>query len=305
MITPARTVLVSGASGFIGTELGRQLLADGHTVLRLVRRSASAPDEVEWDPRRGSVPADAIERADAVVNLSGASLSRLPWTHPYKREILQSRLQATETLARAIAASTAPPSAFVSGSAVGYYGDRPGELLDEHSARGTGFLPRVVESWERATKRADGATRVVHARTGLVLGDGGALAPLRLLTSLGLGGPLGGGGQWWPWISLRDEAAAIRHLALASSVSGPVNLVGPRPATAGEIGRSVAQAMRRPYWLPAPRWAIVAALADAGRELLLADQRVAADRLLGDGFEFTHATAEQAVTASSGSPSGR
>lgn len=300
-----RTVLISGASGFIGPELQRQLRADGHTVLRLVRRAAEGPDEYEWHPEHGALPVEAIERADAVVNLSGASLSRLPWTYRYKRQILHSRLQATRTLATAIARSSSRPSVFVSGSAVGIYGDRPGELLAEDAERGAGFLPKVVASWEGATAPADAATRVVHARTGLVLGDGGALAPLQLLTRLRLGGPLGTGRQYWPWISLHDEAAAMRHLLFESRLAGPVNLVGPEAATSDQIGRAVARALRRPYWLRAPRWAITAVLADAGRELLLADQKVDAGRLRGDGFEHRHATAEEAVTASLGGPSVR
>ena len=292
----AKTILISGASGLIGAELTTQLRAEGHAVLRLVRRSATAPDEREWDPRTGSVPADAIADADAVVNLSGASLSRLPWTLAYKRTILQSRVGSTRALASAIAASPAPPAVFVSGSAVGYYGDRVGETLDERSPQGQGFLPRVVESWENATAPAAGVTRVVHARTGLVIARGGALTPLMLLARAGLAGPLGSGTQHWPWVSLYDEAAALRHLAIDSTLDGPVNIVGPSPATAALITHSLADRLRRPYWLPAPRWAIVAALADAGRELLLADQDIRS-KLADDGFTFRHATAEQAIAA--------
>lgn len=298
--TIAKTIMISGASGFIGGELTRQLEAEGHTVLKLVRRPAQAGDERQWDPAVGLAPEAAIEQADAVINLSGASLSRLPWTHPYKARILRSRLQATSTLARAIARATTPPAVFVSGSAVGFYGDRPGETLTERSPRGDGFLARVVESWELATAPADARARVVHARTGLVIGDGGALKPMLLLARLGLGGPLGTGEQQWPWISLHDEAAAIRHLALASSLAGPVNLAGPTPATAGDIGRELSSRLARPFWLPAPRWAIVAALADAGRELLLSDQRVDSALLQGDGFEFRHPTVAGALAAALG-----
>jgi uncharacterized protein (TIGR01777 family) len=297
----ATTFLISGASGFIGTELTRQLTAEGHTVLKLVRRPAQSSDERPWDPASGLAPDAAIEQADAVINLSGASLSRLPWTHPYKAKILRSRVQATTALARAIERSHNPPSVFVSGSAVGFYGDRPGEILTEMSARGSGFLSRVVESWEEATAPARGVTRVVHSRTGLVIGRSGALTPLMVLTQLGLSGPLGTGEQAWPWISLHDEAAAIRHLAINSELRGPVNLVGPVRATAGEVGRQLAERMSRPYWLPAPRWAIIAGLADAGRELLLADQAVTS-KLATDGFDFRDETVERAIDSAVGRP---
>lgn len=291
------TVLVSGASGFIGTELVAGLRAEGHRVNRLVRRAPRSADERQWAPDELSVPQSAIDEADAIVNLSGASLSRLPWTHAYKRTILMSRVRATTTLAEAIARSATPPSVFVSGSAVGFYGDRPGENLTEGSEQGTGFLPRVVESWEAAAAKAVPHTRVVFPRTGLVVGDGGALTPLMMLAKLGLAGPLGTGHQYWPWISLHDEAAAIRYLITSSTLGGAVNLAGPHPASAGDIAHSLAAQLKRPYWLPAPSWAIKAALADAGSELLLADQRVIPERLLADGFTFRDVTADQAIAA--------
>lgn len=295
------TVLIAGASGMIGTELGRQLADAGHRVVRLVRRPASGPDERQWDPAAGILAADALDDVDAVVNLSGASISRLPWTARYKREILSSRLSATSTLATAIGRAAVPPSVFISGSAVGFYGDRPGERLDEDSAPGTAFLAKVVIAWEDAAQEAasDG-TRVVLVRTGLVLGNGGALTPLKIIAKLGGAGPLGSGRQVWPWISLHDEAAAILHLITASTLSGPVNLVAPRPVTSSELNRDLAQLLRRPFWLPAPRWAIVAALGDAGRELLLADQDISAKRLTDDGFRFTHAEVQGALRAALG-----
>lgn len=296
----SKTIVISGASGFIGTELCTQLRAEGHRVVRLVRRRPATAEEYEWDPLAGSVPSSAIDEADAVINLSGASLSRLPWTHAYKRTILESRLRATTALAEAIASSATPPEVFVSGSAVGFYGDRPGEVLREDAPPATGFLSRVVASWEQATASAEGSTRVVHARTGLVIGNGGALKPLVLLARLGASGPLGGGRQHWPWISLHDEAAALRHLATGSRLSGAVNLSGPTPTSSAEIVRSLARQLGRPYWLPAPRWAISLALADAGKELLLADQNVSSARLSGDGFDFRDETVETAIAAAVG-----
>ena len=290
-----RTVLIAGGSGFIGTELATQLRQAGHTVLVLVRRPARVPTERSWDPEARWIPQGVIDGVDAVVNLSGASISRLPWTLQYKREILQSRLLATSTLAAAIVRSDAPPAVLLSGSAVGFYGSRPGEVLTEASAQGSGFLAKVTEAWERAAEPAADRTRLVHLRTGLVVGEGGgALKPLALLTKAGVSGPLGSGQQIWPWISLHDEAAAIRHL-LDSSLSGPVNLVGPEPVAADVVGRDLAEKLHRPYWLRAPAWALKAALADAGRDLLLADQNVSSQKLSADGFVFRDRTIDDAL----------
>ncbi len=291
----ARTVLIAGGSGFIGTELTAQLRADGHTVLTLVRRPSRTPTERSWDPEARWIKTSIIDGVDAVINLSGASISRLPWTLPYKREILQSRVLATSTLTDAILRAESPPAVFLSGSAVGFYGDRPGELLTEESPQGEGFLAKVVEAWERAAAPAAERTRLVTLRTGLVVGaGGGALKPLTLLTKAGVSGPLGSGEQLWPWISLRDEAAAIRHL-LDSSLSGPVNLAGPGPVAESIIGKELAEQLHRPFWLPVPGWALKAALADAGRDLLLADQDVSSQKLVADGFVFRDDTVEKAL----------
>jgi uncharacterized protein (TIGR01777 family) len=292
-----QTVLIAGASGMIGTELGRQLTQAGHTAIRLVRHPTHYPLERQWDPEGGWLNVATVEAADAIVNLSGASLSRLPWTLPYKKQILSSRLQATSTIAAAIARAENPPTTFVSGAAVGFYGDRPGEVLTEQSSQGEGFLPKVVDSWERAAMKASAVTRVVTVRTGLVLGKSGALRPLELMTKLGAGGPLGGGQQHWSWISLHDEAAAIVHLIASSTLSGPVNLTGPTPVTAAELSRQLAEKLHRPYWLTLPRWAISATLADAGRELLLSDQTVSSQLLAADGFRFTHETVDEGLDA--------
>lgn len=294
--TPAtRTVLVAGASGFIGTELCRQLADGGHTVLRLVRRPARSDDEFTWSPRDRSVDAAAIARADAVVNLAGATTGRLPWTAGYKREILDSRVDGTATLADAIARSDSPPAVFVSGSAVGIYGDRPSEVLDESSPRGRGFLADVVEAWELAARLTPSTTRLVLARTGVVVGRGGAFTPLVPLTRLGLGSRFGRGTQNWPWISLHDEAAALRHL-IDSSLDGVVNLVGPTPATSEEITRALARALRRWHPFIVPTFALEL-LGDAGRDLLLNSQNVTPTRLLADGFVFRDTTVEAAISA--------
>ncbi|RFA11852.1 TIGR01777 family protein [Subtercola boreus] len=279
-------ILISGGSGFIGTELTRQLRQSGHEVVRLVRHPTRNADERMWDPDALWLNPEAVERADAVINLSGASISRLPWTLAYKRVILESRVNATSTLATAITRAEKPPTVFLSGSAVGYYGDRPGEVLTEQSPIGSGFLPKVVDAWERASQVAAPVTRVVNFRTGVVLGAGGLTNTLKLIARLGGAGPLGSGTQHWPWISLHDEAAGIRHL-LDSTLSGPVNLAAPQPATAAEVMRTIAEQVHRPYWLPAPAWAIKGILADAGRELILSDQNESSELIVSDGFAFT------------------
>jgi len=289
-------VLVSGASGFIGTELRRQLAEHGHTVLRLVRREPVTPDEFEWDPSSRMIDATVLDRVDAVINLSGASLARFPWTRSYRRQILNSRVDATATLAEAILLSATPPKAFISGSAVGYYGDRPGIPVDESSPKGEGFLADVVDAWEQAAHLADSATRVVTARTGLVVGPGGAFAPLSLVTKLGIGSRLGPGTQDWPWISLHDEAAAIVHL-LTSTLHGPVNLTGPTPATSDAITKRLAVAMGRPRIWTIPTPIISVALGTAGRELLLPSQRVLPVKLQDDGFAFRDETVGSAISA--------
>lgn len=290
-------MLLAGASGLIGTELIRQLEAAGHTVQRLVRRAPAADGEFSWAPDAKIVDFRLLESVDAVVNLSGAPLTHLPWTRAYRDRILASRVHATRALAEAMTMAASPPPVFLSASAVGFYGDRPGEQLTEASARGAGFLSDVVEAWEGAARLAPSATRTVLLRTGVVLAPrGGAMAPLTLATRFGLGSVVGAGTQHWPWISLQDEAAAIVHL-LTSTLDGPVNLAGPTPATSDAITRRVAAALHRPYLLRIPTAVVSTAMGEMGRELLLPDQLVVPERLLEDGFAFTATTSDEAVDA--------
>ncbi|MDQ0895697.1 TIGR01777 family oxidoreductase [Agromyces ramosus] len=287
-------VLVAGASGFIGTALVERLLADGHEVVRLVRRRAQSPDEASWSPTAGIIEFTVMDRVDAVVNLSGASLARLPWTRSYRGEILDSRVAATRTITDAMRKARNPPAVLLNASAVGYYGDRPGELLTEHSSAGTGFLSDVVAKWESAAFLAPETTRTVVFRTGIVVGHGGAMQRVGTLTRLGVSGRLGTGGQHWPWISLDDEVGAIAHL-LTSRVAGPVNLSGPTPATADRIMTAMAEQMHRPYAFTVPERMLEIALGRAADELLLSSQKVRPQRLIDDGYRFRHATVEAAL----------
>lgn len=289
-------VLIAGGSGFIGTELARQLREEDHEVRILVRRQPANDGEINWAPSAGIIDSGIIETTDAVINLSGASLGKLPWTSRYREEILDSRLSATRALTDAMARAKKKPKVFLSGSAVGIYGDRPGERLTEESDRGTGFLGDVVEQWEQVAQLGPSKTRLVVMRTGLVIGAGGSLAPIMALTKLGLGSRLATGGDIWPWISLYDEAAAIRHL-LTSKLTGVVNLAGPSPATSDRITHHVARRMHRPYLLRAPQFALTAALQSAAPQLLLSSQHVIVDRLLNDGFRFRDTTVEKAIDA--------
>ncbi|WP_127793139.1 TIGR01777 family oxidoreductase [Agromyces sp. LHK192] len=288
-------ILVAGASGFIGSTLVARLGDAGHEVVRLVRRRAESADEAAWSPAAGIIDFTVMDRVDAVVNLSGASLAHLPWTKRYRAEILSSRITATRTLADAMRKARRPPAVFLSASAVGVYGDRPAETLTESSPAGAGFLADVVERWERAASLAPDETRTVTFRSGVVLGDGGAMKRIRTLTRFGVAGRLGTGGQHWPWISHHDEVRAIEHLLDASSLSGPVNLAGPTPATADRIMSHLAEKMRRPYAVPAPEKLLEFALGTAADELLLASQKVRPDRLLADGFRFDDETCEDAI----------
>jgi uncharacterized protein len=289
-------ILLAGVSGYIGTALREQLTKEGHQIERLVRRQARTANEHSWSPSSGIIDAAIVGSVDAVINLSGAPLTRLPWTRRYEAELLTSRVQATRTLAEAMGRVATPPAVFLSGSAVGFYGDRPGEDLTEQSTKGTGVLADIVEAWEQAAHLAPASVRTVTLRTGVVVGKGGAFTPLGLLTKLGVGARIGGGQQRWPWVSMHDEVAAIIHL-LDSKLSGPVNLVGPTPASAEAITRRLASVMHRPHIFAIPERLLRLGLGTAADELLLSSQRVIPTKLVDDGFRFEHPTVEDAIQA--------
>jgi uncharacterized protein (TIGR01777 family) len=288
-------VLVSGASGLVGTEVIRQLREQGHEALRLVRRTASAPDEVEWNPSTGFIQDGIIETVDAVVNMAGATTGKIPWTSKYKEEIVSSRIDSTRTLVNAMKNANHKPKVLVSGSASGFYGDSGDKLLSENSPKGTGFLSDLAHSWEQEALKAPTEVRVVLARTTMVMSRKlGALGRLLPLIKLGVGGPLGSGKQWWAWISLPDEAAAIIHLINTPSASGAFNLTSPEPATCGQIVKALAKDLKRPSLIAVPTFALKLLIGEAAVELLLCSQNMTATRLLETGFKFQHPTLKQA-----------
>lgn len=295
-------IAISGASGLIGTALVPRLRAEGHEVVRLVRRPASAPDEITWDPSRRSLDPRSLEGTDAVINLAGAGVGDHRWSDAYKREILDSRVDTTTTIATAIAALDRKPSVLVSASAIGYYGDTGDRAVDETSPAGSGFLADVVVAWEAAADPARAAgIRVVHPRTGLVVAkEGGAWGRLFPLFKLGLGGKLGSGRQYWSWISMRDELAALTTFLSDDRYSGPVNLTGPSPATNAEVTAAMGRVLGRPTLLPAPAFALKAALGEFSIEVL-GSTRVLPRRLEEHGFVFADTTVESAIRAALGS----
>lgn len=288
-------IVVSGASGLIGNALVSALQSDGVPVTRLVRRPPRGGDEVQWHPGEAPLDPSLLRGARAVVNLNGASIGKLPWTRRYRKTLRASRLDPTRTIAAAIRELGPDAPQLVSASAVGYYGNRPGAILTESDGPGTTFLATLSAEWERSAADAGAAARVALLRTAPLIHPDGVLKPLLLLTRFGLSGPLGPGTQIWPWISLADEVRAIQHV-IDRGLTGPVNLSGPQPASASDIGRELARRMRRPYVLPAPAWALRAGLGrDAADALLLTDAQVAPTALTDSGFEFRHPTAAAAI----------
>jgi len=280
---------VTGASGFIGGALCRFLAARGDSVRRFVRGRPAGAGEIAWDPARGVLEPAALEGLDAVVHLSGASLADGRWSAARKRELVASRVESTATLARAIAACARPPRVLVCGSAVGWYGDRGDETLDESSAPGRGFLAEMAQAWEAAAAPArDAGVRVVHPRCGLVLArGGGVLGALERPFALGLGGPLGNGRAWWGWIALEDLLQALVLAMEETSLRGPFNAVTPAPARQAAFARALGRALRRPALLPAPAWALRLVLGGEFVDgMLLASQRAQPAVLLAAGFRF-------------------
>lgn len=289
-------IAVSGSSGLIGSALAGALEARGHTIKRLVRRPARRSDEISWDPAREQLDARALEGVDAVINLAGENLARR-WTAGARDRIRSSRVNGTTMLARALAAMPTKPRVMLSASAVGIYGNRGDEILDESSTLGNDFLASVCKDWEGATApAADAGIRVVHLRTGIVLSRReGVLAKMLLPFRLGLGGRLGDGRQWMSWIALTDLVAALAFLLRAEPVSGAVNLVAPNPVMNAEFARTLAHVLGRPAVFPVPRFALTLLFGQMAEDTILSSQRVRAGRLLDNGFKFKLPTLDEAL----------
>ncbi|MGH3795702.1 MAG: TIGR01777 family oxidoreductase [Pseudonocardiaceae bacterium] len=291
-------VVVAGSTGLIGTALVSLLRQANHEVLRLVRRRPSALDERGWDPSAGTIDSDAVAGADAAVNLCGSPMANRRWSGEYKQAIRDSRIVPSEVLATAVAEHEVP--VLLNASGVGYYGDTGDREVDEHSPAGSGFLAGICREWEAATQPAEQAgARVVRLRTGLVISpSGGLLGRLKPLFALGLGGRLGSGQQYMPWISLDDEVGAIRFVLENDAVSGPVNLTGPDPATNAEFTQAMGEAMHRPTLLAVPGFALRLVLgSELVDEMALTGQRAVPGVLFKQDYPFQHTTLAAALAA--------
>lgn len=290
-------VAITGSSGLIGSALSAFLRARGDEVVRLVRRPPKEPDEVQWDPAAGVLDRADLEGVTAAVNLAGAGVGDHRWTPDYQQQILASRVDSTTTLVRALV-DLDHPVRLVSGSAVGFYGDRGDEVLTEQSGPGEGFLTEVVLAWEAAADPArEAGLPVAFSRTGLVLAaGGGAMARMVPLARLGINGPLGSGKQWWPWISLRDTVAGLVWLVDHPELTGPVNLVGPQPERQRQVASELGRQLHRPALLPAPAFGIRAVLGGFADEVLTS-KRVMPNALQDSGFQHTDTTVGSAIHA--------
>ncbi|MDR3739496.1 MAG: TIGR01777 family oxidoreductase [Terracidiphilus sp.] len=293
-------VLLSGASGMLGSSLRQALMEQGVPVRQLVRGTARAAGQIAWNPAVMPAVHDTAELVGcaAAIHLSGASVAGRRWTESYRGEMTVSRVDTTRALAETMAGLQRKPRVLVVASAVGIYGDRGDELLDESSQPGTGFLADLCRAWEAAAAPAvDAGIRVVHARLGVVLGRGGALEKMLPAFRLGLGGPLGNGRQWMSWVSLEDAIAALLFAVKTTTLTGAMNVTSPEPVTNAAFTRALGRVLHRPAMLPVPAVALQLLFGEMADETLLASQRAVPSLLLGAGFRFAHATVDEALRA--------
>jgi uncharacterized protein len=295
----AATVAVTGATGMIGSALVARLRARGHTVRRLVRSAHDVqPGDALWNPNAAALDERVLGGCDAIVNLAGAPIAQR-WTEQRKRDIRESRVHGTSLLAHAISSMAVKPRVVLSGSAVGYYGDRGDEQLDEQSTSGTDFLSRIAREWEGATAPISNAgVRLVLLRTGIVLSaQGGALGKMLTPFKFGVGGPMGDGRQWMSWISLEDHLRAMEDALVSDALHGPVNLVAPDPVRNEDFAATLGKVLSRPAMIPVPRFALELAFGEMADATILASQRVVPRALLAASFQFAHPTLEGALRA--------
>jgi uncharacterized protein (TIGR01777 family) len=294
-------IVVTGSSGLVGTALVDALQADGHLVRRMVRREVQDTErEIRWDPAAGWIDAGELEGVDAVVHLAGENLADHRWNEKVKQEIRDSRVLGTRLLTEALATLANKPSILCCASAIGYYGDRGDELLDETSPPGSGFLADVCQAWEAASALArDAGIRVVNLRLGVVLSkEGGALTKMLLPFKLGAGGVIGSGQQYWSWIALDDLVKVIKFALEGSDLAGPINAVAPVPVTNREFTKTLGHVLKRPTIFPMPAFAARLALGEMADEMLLASARVEPGVLTRSGFSFAHPELEGALRSS-------
>ncbi len=289
-------IAVTGSRGLIGSALVPHLTDAGHRVTRLVRETGT-PGTIAWDTARGVEDLAQLEGVDAVVHLAGESLAGGRWTAERKAEIRRSRVEGTERLCESLAMVPRPPRVVVSASAIGFYGDRGGDILSESSGPGDDFLARLCREWEQATAIASQVgIRVVHLRFGVVLSRaGGALRKMLLPFKLGMGGRLGPGTQFWSWIALDDALGVTHHALVTEDLQGPVNAVAPAPVTNAEFTHILARVLRRPALVPMPAFMARLVFGEVADALLLASQRVAPTRLNASGYRFRHPDLEEAI----------
>ncbi len=291
-------VLISGASGLVGSELVTFLTQKGHYIRKLVRKEAK-PDanEIKWDPASSEIEQTALEGLDAVVHLAGENIAGGRWTSARKALIRDSRVQGTRLLSETLAKLKAPPKVLVSASAIGFYGDRGDDILDEESEAGSNFLAEVCQEWEEACEAArEKNIRVVNLRIGVVLSAaGGALTKMLLPFKMGVGGVVGGGSQYMSWIAIDDLVGAIHHALVTESLNGPVNVVAPNPATNREFTKTLGRVLKRPAIFPLPAFAARLAFGEMADELLLASSRVEPAKLNSSDFQFQFTQLEGAL----------
>ncbi|MFC4119348.1 TIGR01777 family oxidoreductase [Nonomuraea zeae] len=292
-------IIVSGASGLLGSALTEKLRAGGREVVRLVRRQPQGPDEAFWQPAEQVVDLAALEGAEAVVHLAGAPIGDKRWSAAYKRELVGSRVEGTRVLVDALGRLSRPPEVFVCASGVDFYGDTGDLVVDETRGRGTGFLADLCGLWEGEAGRAEEhGVRAVQLRTGLALGRGGALGRMLPIFRMGLGAPLGSGKQYWSWISVDDWVGAVLHILKNQDIVGPVNLTSPSPVTNAEFTRTLGKALRKGTMpVPVPGFALSAGLGEFAREGLLPSHRVLPGKLTAGDYSFTHTSLDAALSA--------